>query len=280
MPKDTDPTITAAKAAFLQAYEHLEKTVDALLHMIAEDAGRPAWVWDTREEGEARRKACEAFASLYYEDGQEAGVLERVLGVIGASPETIRQARAVNDAKDTLREAHRRLARSHTARRRALASLGMGRFHPLQACRRIHTLDVPPVRVGFTWAYVTTRTPITAGKLKRMVMNDPEAKRYLDRINALPDDEVLIIRRQMEPRPQANLAFRTPSGFSRHTVTTTLPILYPAAHGDDPPIISPPPEPAMEPRPPFRRRMDSAVEWDPIVPPFHVYRLREPRRAR
>ncbi|RMD67852.1 MAG: hypothetical protein D6819_10680 [Gammaproteobacteria bacterium] len=277
MPRK-DATKTAVRAAFLQAYERLDKAVGELMRGVSDDDGRPAWICGACDDREARRMACGAFASFYYEDEQEPGMLDRTLGAVGASQETIRLAKAVNDAKENLREAHKRLARSHATRRRVLASLGMGRFHPIQACRRIHVLDVAPVRVGFTWAFVTSRTLVTADKVKKMVMNDPEAKRYLDRVEALPDDEVLIIRRQLIPRPQANLAFKTPGGFARHTITTTLPILYPAALGDDPPIISPPPEPVMEPRPPHRRRMDSAVEWDPVVPPLDVYRLREPRR--
>ena len=294
--------VTVLRINLLENFENLLNAVSSFSSAVRNDGNSPAWVSRTDSEIEnsvdVRAKAAWLYHALWYEEGQDGRATVTCPGIIGATLATVNEAYACNAAKDDFKKAilalktlkksqadefiaelHQRSAEVNSAMQR----MGAARLNLKQAYRHIPILDVRPIKIGFTWSKqgkTIQRTTVSeARRLLEKRRDMPQVRNDLNRLQQIPNDEVLARVRTVCPHLRANVVFENAiNTLDRRLIQAPLPIIVPLRPGERLPEFVPiPPVPLGNPR---LQRSDVRIEDDVFLPTIRTFRYRQPFRCR
>lgn len=186
-----------------------------------------------RLEGEAAiRAAVEALLAFELDIGQAPGTVLRLPGYFVLEDSALEQVRAINERKEALKDAiettRLELNMIKDARPRIMRRALGERFNTNQLLRKIHSFELPPRMLTFTWAghtQGTERIPVAELREKLEAEAELRADRERVAIDSTPEwmelralvhmdaGERLVQYKKVAPHPRAMLWF---SGNSRY----------------------------------------------------------------
>ncbi len=205
----------------------------------------------TRLEGEsAVRDAVDALQAFELDLGQAPGTVFRLPGYFVLEETVLEQVRMINALKDALDEAIEltrvELNMIKDARPRIMRRALGANFNTKQLLRKIHSFEMPPRKLTFTWAgHTPGTTRIAVGQLREKLRD--EAQHRADReqiaLETTPEwqelrslvnmdaGEHLVQYKNVAPHPRAMLWF---SGSSRYDamIHANLPVFVVAGPSD------------------------------------------------
>jgi hypothetical protein len=217
--------------------------VDALTHTEVALDIEPA------AKGSPIRRACEAYSAIDYRMEDEVGTSVVCLGVIGASTDILRRAKAVNVAKAHLKSICAPLHKIRTripvkgeasptraipVIRVILRTIQRSDLNLLAAYRKIPLLDAPPISVTYTRANTRSVYRKPVDEIYGMLSNSEALTASADRARLETLDRrethlALVKERYQNIRANVVFAHLDPRGRGRRQITAELPLLY--AHG-------------------------------------------------
>lgn len=286
------------RAVLAYAVQQLEVHLDILDARLCAEDGYPTWLWKQPDAKAGRRQAGQVIRAIDYQDGQDAHHCRVAPGILGAAPETLAAARAVNHWKQRVRAALAPMAKRRIvvqdpetgkAVKRpldkvALAWLKHPRFHKRQALRELVVIDHPVSRATFFWAKLPKIQTIDKTEaIKRLRERlergeSPELRLEWDRLQVVSDRERLAVVNEPHIHPKVNLVLQTVDGIKRIPKRGVLPVLYPDEPGAAGPDIRTLPD---EPPPAGHRlkRSDVQIEAEPYLPSLRIHRYLPPYRV-
>lgn len=241
-------------------------------------------------------KAKNYYQDIWYKDQQDGRETRSCYGLIMASHDSILLAEQVNNAKDDFKALVQKIQKTdkdlwlsqkallnnrHNNLRNQLYYTGLGRVHLKQLYRHIPILMQRPEKIGFTW-YSNGRSikKLTVAQAETKLLNMGEEKSHiqqqLQKLNTLPEHEVLAQIQTQVPVVRANLVFKilNDKGHSetiRKAMNVSLPLLVPA---DENPLL--PSFNKIENEPPVARtriaRSDFKISEEVFLPSLRVHR--------
>jgi hypothetical protein len=244
-------------------------------------------------DGSAIRRACEAYSAIDYR--MEDAVHESVscVGVIGAGPQVLQLATAVNVAKAELKNLCTPLGRVQVrvpvkggtsstkaipAIRVVLRQIQRSDLNLLAAYRKIPVLSAPPASITFTRAHTRSVYRKTVEEIDEMLLNlgGPTALADRDRLATLNRREThLAFAKEHYRNIRANVLYTRldQRGRGRIQIAAELPLLYSTGrHAQAPEIRFPPPVDLAAPP----RKRQSKLERHPFLESLPVYRYTRP----
>ena len=254
----TTPDHESHKRAIATALRDLEEALELLVHAVSHEAA-PVAAERARTIADARRRICEAWATIDYGQEDEVNRSPTCLGVVGGSAAVIDRAEAVNAAKAQLKSVCAplqnarvrvpvkdgqggRVVKSLPLVRVILRELQRSDLNLLAAYRKIPVLTGRVQRVVYTRAltravYRKSRADIIA---LLNASNRPSAAEDLERLRRLPAQEThLALVKERYTNVRANVWFDGLDARSRGRVMVAaeLPLLYPLGRSKDLPEI-------------------------------------------
>jgi len=285
-----------AIAAALREFEQaLERFVQALAHETGPIRAEGAVL-----DADARRRICEAYATIDY--GQDDAINETptCLGVVGVSAPALDRAAAVNDAKQRLRAVCAPLqnqrvrvpvkdgqggqvVKSFPLVRVILRELQRADLNLLAAYRKLPVLTGRVERVAYTRALTRAvyRKPRDAIRAMLEASLRPAAIEDLERLRRLPDNVThLALVKERYTNIRANVWFDGLDSRNRGRVQVIaeLPLLYPVGRSRQPPTIDYPTAEDVTRTAPKPRA--GKLEDTPFLQSLPVYRYRPAPRRR
>jgi len=207
---------------------------------------------DEEKDLEHLSKARSYYQDIWYKDQQDGRETRSCYGLVMANEEVIALATKINLAKDTFRNLVQKIQKAnkdlwlsqkaqlnvrHQTLRNQLYYTGLGRIHLKQLYRHIPVLKHRPEKIGFTW-YSNGRS------IKKLTVADAEAKllsmgddkthiqQQLQKLNTLPEFEMLAQIQTQVPVVRANLVYRISNEKGhietlRKAMNVSLPLLIP-----------------------------------------------------
>ena len=281
----------------LEAFKRLLETLETFCVVLRRDQSLPVWVWRSDEERAAgtspRHKALDLYRALWYQDGQDGRGTQTCPGIVGSSSATLQAAIDCNTAKDSFKaavialknlpksDANALLIDLHKRNEEvalAMHRMGAARLNLKQAYRHIPLLRTRPAKIGFTWSKqgrVIQRTTVDeARRLLERRRPTLQVQRDLERLQGIPETEMLARVRRICPHLRANVVFDGPvDGVERRLLQTPLPILVLLTLGQTLPEFVPiSPDPVGSLR---LQRSDVRIEEESLLPSIRVHRYRE-----
>jgi hypothetical protein len=219
----------------------IERLLDALAH-------RPVWITvdGAATEAIAIQRACAAYAAINYgmQDAVETSVV--CLGLIGASSDILRSARAVNAAKIALKEicvplqqvrirvpvkGQAEPTKAIPAIRVILRNIQRSDLNLLAAYRKIPLLDAPPASVTYTRANTRAVHRKSIDDLHQLLANLGGPTAAADRARLLTlrrgESHLALVRdRYQNIRANVLYARLDPRGRGRIQISAELPLMY------------------------------------------------------
>jgi hypothetical protein len=236
------------KLAVAAALRNLEHSLDLFVAALSHQAGFVS-AEGARSDAEARRRICEAFATIDYAQADETNQSHSCLGVVGGSAAVIDRAAAVNEAKARLREvcgplqnARMRIpvkdgqggqvVKSLPLVRVILRELTRSDLNLLAAYRKIPILTGRVERVAYTRARTRAVYRKTRAEILAMLEASPRPLAADDRqhVLQLPAREThLALVKERYTNIRANVWFHGLDSRNRGRVMVSaeLPLLYP-----------------------------------------------------
>jgi hypothetical protein len=242
------------------------------------------------------KKARSYYQDIWYRDQQDGRETRSCYGLVMASDEIITLAEKINLAKDNFKAIVQRIQKTdkdlwlsqkaqlntrHITLRNQLYYAGLGRIHLKQLYRHIPILAHRPEKIGFTW-YSNGRSikklTVAQAETKLLAMGDDKShiQQQLQKLNTLPDHEILAQIQTQVPVVRANLVFKllNEKGHAetvRKAMNVSLPLLVPE---EDNPLL--PKFNQIEEQPPAARtriaRNDFKICEDVFLPSLRVHR--------
>lgn len=284
----------------LESFEQLVTQLSQFADHLQADQDLPLWISLTDQELASyttmRQKAVLLFRTLWYEDGQDGRETLTCPGIVGASPSTVEAALRLNNSKDRFKAAVlalKQLNKTQTTallsdlhRRneevaRAMRRMGNARLNLKQAYRHVPLLPQRPIKIGFTWSKqgrtIQRTTVAEARRLLERRSATQQTQAELQRLQTIPETEILARVRSTSPHLRANVVYQNPDdGLERRLVQAPLPILIPLAAGEPLPEFVPiPPEPTGQVR---LKRSDVRIEDEPFLPLIRLHRYQQAYR--
>jgi hypothetical protein len=265
----------------------IERFVDAISHSS---------VWVTVDgasrDGDAIRRACEAYSAIDYgmEDEVQSSVV--CLGVIGATSDIVKRAEAVNAAKNAFKEVCvplRRIqvrvpvknegepTRAIPAIRVILRNIQRSDLNLLAAYRKIPILGAPPASVTYTRANTRSVYRKSLDQLFEMLGSIEGPAAIADRARLMTlgrrETHLALVRYRYE-NIRANILYQRldPRGRGRIQVAAELPLLYATGRRAVVPEVRFPVGDESPPPPP--RVRESELDAHPFLHALPVYRYR------
>lgn len=252
-----------SRAAVAGGVEALEEALKALSKAMS-SADMEINVQGVGEKRRAVRQVCASYRALETLDDDEGEGDDGVLGVVGVPADVLARAKAVNAAKDRLKEVCKPLAtrrkelpvtdeegntevRVFYWMKLILEDIGRPKLNLMRAYRHIPILAARPLRVG----YVNTisRSVYRRDKeelIHRLSRSRAEgAEEDIARLLALPGRErFLMEERNSHASVRANVLTEVKDSArnERKMIQARMPILYPLGRGGNPPVVSYPGE--------------------------------------
>jgi len=251
---------------------------------------------DEEKDLEHLSKARSYYQDIWYKDQQDGRETRSCYGLVMANEEVIALATKINLAKDTFRNLVQKIQKTnkdlwlsqkaqlnvrHQTLRNQLYYTGLGRIHLKQLYRHIPVLKHRPEKIGFTW-YSNGRS------IKKLTVADAEAKllsmgddkthiqQQLQKLNTLPEFEMLAQIQTQVPVVRANLVYRISNEKGhvetlRKAMNVSLPLLIPE---DNSPFL--PSFNQIDNEPPIARtriaRSDFKICEEVFLPSLRVHR--------
>jgi hypothetical protein len=264
----------------------MQRLVDALSH-------RPVWVSleAATTDSAAIRQACEAYSAINYAVEDTVGNSVVCLGVIGAPPDVLRRARAVNAAKAVLKDICAPLrglriripvkgaegpTKAVAALRVILRSIQRSDLNLLAAYRKIPILSAPPATVTYTRAHTRAVYRKSVHELMQLLTNldVPGAAADRERLEALNRREThLALVKDRYQNIRANVLYSRldPRGRGRMQIAAELPLMYALGRRLEHPEVSYPAEHDPAPNKPSHVRQ-AQLELQPFLQSLPAYR--------
>jgi len=288
------------KLALAAALRDLEGTLERFTDAIAYQQG-PAAAEGARSEGEARRRVCEAWATIDYGQDDEVNRSPICLGVVGASAAVIDRAYAVNEAKARLRSVCAplqnlrvrlpvkdgeggRVVKSLPLVRVILRELQRSDLNLLAAYRKVPILTGRVARVHYTRAHTRAVYRKTRAGVAALLeaSSRPAAAADLARLRQLPTAVThlaLVKERQMNVRANVWFDGLDSRNRGRVQITAELPILYPHGRSLATPAIRYPSVDISSAEPAVQRTGKLETERFLETVPVYRYRTEPPAGA-
>jgi hypothetical protein len=275
--------VAHALGALEKATTHL---VDALAH-------RSVWiaVEDASSDGIAVQAACAAYSAIDYGMEDDVGSSVVCLGVIGAAPEVLLRAEAVNAAKTALKGVcaplqHLRMRvpvkdDAHPTKaipviRVILRNIQRSDLNLLAAYRKIPILAAPPSTVTYTRANTRSVYRKSIAAIREMLagLEGPTAADDRARLSTLTRTEShLALVRQRYQNIRANVLYARLDrrGRGRRQIAAELPLMYALGRPEHCPQVNFPVASAPAGTEP-RRTRQSQLDAQPFLQSLPVYR--------
>jgi hypothetical protein len=198
------------------------------------------------------KKARNYYQDIWYRDQQDGRETRSCYGLVMANEEMIALAQEINLAKDTFKSLVQKIQKTdkdlwlsqkaqlntrHQTLRSQLYYTGLGRIHLKQLYRHIPILPHRPEKIGFTW-YSNGRSikklTVAQAETKLLAMGEEKVhiQQQLQKLNTLPEHEVLAQIQTQVPVVRANLVYKllNEKGHSetiRKAMNVSLPLLVP-----------------------------------------------------
>jgi hypothetical protein len=198
------------------------------------------------------KKAQSYYQDIWYRDQQDGRETRSCYGLVMANEEMIILAKEINLAKDAFKSLVQEIQKTdkdlwlsqkaqlntrHKALRNQLYYTGLGRIHLKQLYRHIPILSHRPEKIGFTW-YSNGRSikklTVAQAESKLLAMGEEKVhiQQQLQKLNTLPEHEVLAQIQTQVPVVRANLVYKllNEKGHSetiRKAMNVSLPLLVP-----------------------------------------------------
>ena len=238
--------VSEKRIDIIDGYKNLVIALETLGGHLRLDAknGLPAWVQQDEDDNTlASDVIISIFQTLTLKKGYNPRESFTLFGLMAVSPDTLEQAKTVNQCKKDLKKAiiklkeeerkitiasaYKEIERTPLIRE-ALRAAGLAQLHIKQSTRRIMTLSEMPLRVGFTVSrgshIVSKLTNADAVKLAEKYNNEKLA----GNIASLPDKHVAQLRR-LASHVRANITYKDRQRIKDRPdqVPACMPILYP-----------------------------------------------------
>lgn len=212
------------------------------------------WVALSEDENnlDPLKKARSYYQDIWYRDQQDGRETRSCYGLVMANEEIISLAQEINLAKDTFKSLVQKIQKTdkdlwldqkaqlnsrHKTLRNQLYYTGLGRIHLKQLYRHIPILPHRPEKIGFTW-YSNGRSikklTVAQAETKLLAMGEEKIhiQQQLQKLNTLPEHEVLAQIQTQVPVVRANLVYKLSNekGHSetvRKAMNVSLPLLVP-----------------------------------------------------
>ena len=242
------------------------------------------------------KKARSYYQDIWYKDQQDGRETRSCYGLVMANEEIINLAHKVNTAKDAFKKLVQEIQKTdkdlwlsqkaqlnirHQSLRNQHYYTGLGRIHLKQLYRHIPILEHRPEKIGFTW-YSNGRSikklTVAQAQSKLLAMGEEKShiQQQLQRLNTLPDHEVLAQIQTQVPVVRANLVFKVLNDkghaeTTRKAMNVSLPLLVPEEDNPRMPIFN-----QIDEQPPEARtriaRNDFKICEDVFLPSLRVHR--------
>jgi len=207
---------------------------------------------DEEKDLEYLSKARSYYQDIWYKDQQDGRETRSCYGLVMANEEIIELATKINLAKDTFKNLVQKIQKTdkdlwlsqkaqlnsrHQTLRNQLYYTGLGRIHLKQLYRHIPVLKHRPEKIGFTW-YSNGRSikklTVAAAETKLLAMGEEKIhiQQQLQKLNSLPEFEMLAQIQTQVPVVRANLVYKTTNEKGhvetlRKAMNVSLPLLIP-----------------------------------------------------
>lgn len=242
------------------------------------------------------KKARSYYQDIWYKDQQDGRETRSCYGLVMANEEIINLAHKVNAAKDAFKKLVQEVQKTdkdlwlsqkaqlntrHQSLRNQLYYTGLGRIHLKQLYRHIPILKHRPEKIGFTW-YSNGRSikklTVAQAQSKLLAMGEDKShiQQQLQRLNTLPEHEILAQIQTQVPVVRANLVFKSLNDkghaeSTRKAMNVSLPLLVPEEDNPQIPIFN-----QIDEQPPAARtriaRNDFKICEDVFLPSLRVHR--------
>jgi len=198
------------------------------------------------------KKARSYYQDIWYRDQQDGRETRSCYGLVMASEAMIVLAEEINLAKDRFKALVQQIQKTdkdlwlsqkaqlntrHNTLRNQLYYTGLGRIHLKQLYRHIPILAHRPEKIGFTW-YSNGRSikklTVAQAEIKLLAMGEDKThiQQQLQKLNTLPQHEILAQIQTQVPVVRANLVFKllNEKGHAetvRKAMNVSLPLLVP-----------------------------------------------------
>ena len=256
------------------------------------------WVALAEDEKDANHLmiASSYYQDIWYKDQQDGRETRSCYGLVMADEALIALAQQVNSAKDIFKALVQRIQKTdkdfwlsqkallntrHNNLKNQLYYTGLGRIHLKQLYRHIPILQQRPEKIGFTW-YSNGRSikkiSVADAQIKLLNMGEEKShiQQQLQKLNTLPEHEVLAQIQTQVPVVRANLVFKcvNDKGHSetlRKAMNVSLPLLVPQESSPVLPSFN-----QISHQPPLERtriqRNDFKICQDPFLPSLRIHR--------
>ena len=284
----------AHQQSIAQALNALEKALKRLTDAIAHSE---TWVSvdGTTNERQARRRLCEAYATIDYAMDDAVNASPVCLGAIAATAPILRRAQAVNDAKAAFKRLSVPLQRVRQrvpvkgadgptkaipVIRVILRSLQRSDLNLLAAYRKIPTLSAPPESITYTRARTRAVYRKSVDDVAELLatLEGPTAQADRARLRTLPRNERFLgLAREHYENIRANVVYARldPKGRGRVQLAAELPLMYPQGRSAPPTMHYLGPTDADDL--PTRQRA-TKLDPEPYLNSLPIYRYRRPER--
>ena len=232
---------TAARIAVRESLIELVERNQQFRESVIADQQLPLWIMmaeqhpcDANRPAGLRALAANTATQLTYIEEQNKQETARLTGLVGISGETLQWGIELNRSRTRFKIAiadFRKLfgdsievieQTSDDLRDGLLGGLQIKHLHFVQCYRQLKLFPERPERVGFSWAASHSGTIRLTAKeaishfrkkyLASVAINDD-----IDLLEAMPDDEVVVIKRILSPHLRANITWPKPIQALRQT---------------------------------------------------------------
>ncbi|CCK75990.1 MAG: DNA replication terminus site-binding protein [Oleispira antarctica] len=242
------------------------------------------------------KKARSYYQDIWYRDQQDGRETRSCYGLVMANEEIISLAQDVNLAKDTFKTLVQQIQKTdkdlwlsqkaqlntrHKTLRNQLYYTGLGRIHLKQLYRHIPILTHRPEKIGFTW-YSNGRSikklTVAQAETKLLAMGEEKShiQQQLQKLNTLPEHEILAQIQTQVPVVRANLVYKLLNEKGhietiRKAMNVSLPLLVPQEKNRLLPVFN-----QIDEQPPIARtriaRSDFKICEEVFLPSLRVHR--------
>jgi hypothetical protein len=242
------------------------------------------------------RKARNYYQDIWYQDQQDGRETRSCYGLVMAGEKMIALAQEINLAKDNFKALVQTIQKTdkdlwlsqkaqlntrHKTLRNQLYYTGLGRIHLKQLYRHIPILAHRPEKIGFTW-YSNGRSikklTVAQAETKLLAMGEDKThiQQQLQKLNTLPQHEMLAQIQTQVPVVRANLVFKlfNEKGHAeilRKAMNVSLPLLVPEESNPLMPEFN-----QIDEQPPIARtrtaRSDFKICEEVFLPSLRVHR--------
>jgi hypothetical protein len=204
----------------LEAWKRLDKARDRFLASVKADVELPAWCEGATTWQEARAAAVAAYSDFYYIGNESSNSVRRLIGLVGASPETARLAHELNGYKQAFAKCKARLQdcymldeceERHPLVRTAFRQLKIARINTLQATRQVVIVAEGLQRISWCIARKPRIKQVSREEAIAYIRTNPERRirlaKDLAKLECLPPKTVLARFRPGSPIAIANATY-------------------------------------------------------------------------